>query len=104
MAKKVIKSKAAHKALINKELSSLNFIVFLALAFILLVTITYAMNGVTHDLRTRAGFECPTVSLPAPEACPGGKWEYSRSATNGCPAFVCNPAAPTDTSSPAPTE
>lgn len=76
----------------SSELASWNFIIFLTLAFLLLVIILSAMRGVTTDLRSRAGLSCPTIDandLPSPEACPGGTWEYKRNVETGCPAFHC---------------
>lgn len=69
------------------DLSSWNFIIFLTLAFILLVVVLTAMNKVSLDLRSRAGLACPQVTLPRAEDCAGG-WTYKRD-TNGCLAFFC---------------
>lgn len=69
------------------DLSSWNFIIFLTLAFILLVVVLTAMNKVTLDLRSKAGLSCPTLDLPRAEDCAGG-WTYKRD-TNGCLAFFC---------------
>ncbi|MCL4359934.1 hypothetical protein M1555_01590 [Patescibacteria group bacterium] len=71
------------------DLASWNFIIFLTLAFILLVVVLTAMNRVTFDLRSRAGLTCPNVTLPRAEDCPGG-WTYKRD-MNGCLAFFCEP-------------
>lgn len=82
----------------SKELTSWNFIIFLMLAFLLLVMILSTMRGVTTDLRSKAGLSCPVISqdeLPLPEDCPGGKWDYIRSAETGCPSFVCHLPSPT---------
>ncbi len=76
------------------DLASWNFIIFLTLAFILLVVVLTAMNKVSLDLRSRAGLACPQITLPRAEDCAGG-WTYKRD-TNGCLAFFCEvkPAAP----------
>ncbi len=71
----------------REDLSSWNFIIFLTLAFILLVVVLSAMNKVSLDLRSRAGLACPDLSLPRAEDCAGG-WTYKRDA-NGCLAFFC---------------
>ena len=67
---------------------SWNFILFLTLAFILLVVVLTAMRRVTLDVRSRAGLECPQVTLPRAEDCSTG-WVYKRDATNGCLKFFC---------------
>jgi ABC-type lipoprotein release transport system permease subunit len=85
MAKKKVLSKSAVK---TQDFSSWNFILFLTLAFILLVVMLSAMTGVSRDLRSKAGLSCPEVTLPRAEDCAGG-WKYQRDITNGCPTFVC---------------
>lgn len=70
------------------DLSSWNFILFLTLAFILLVVVVNAMSDVSLDLRSRATNDCPQVTLPRAEDCAGG-WTYKRDA-NGCHAFFCD--------------
>ena len=81
-------SKSVSRSLFRKEdLASWNFIIFLTLAFILLVIVLKAMTGVSQDLRAKAGLACPDVSLPRAEDCAGG-WTYKRDA-NGCLAFFC---------------
>jgi hypothetical protein len=70
------------------DLTSWNFILFLTLAFILLVIMLNAMSRMAFDVRSKAGLSCPEVTLPRAEDCPGG-WKYQRDATNGCPTFVC---------------
>lgn len=71
----------------KNDLSSWNFVIFLTLAFILLVVVVAAMKNVSLDLRSRAGLACPKLSLPRAEDCPGG-WTYKRDA-QGCLAFFC---------------
>jgi hypothetical protein len=61
---------------------------FLTLAFILLVVVLAAMRRLTYDVRSRAGLECPEVSLPRAEDCSTG-WIYKRDTTNGCLKFFC---------------
>ncbi len=72
----------------GEDFGSWNFVLFLTLAFILLVVLLSAMKGVSNDIRSKAGLVCPTVTLPRAEDCAGG-WKYQRDATNGCPTFVC---------------
>lgn len=79
-----------HGTLRKNDLTSWNFIIFLTLAFILLVVVLTAMRRLTFDVRSRAGLECPQVTLPRAEDCSTG-WVYKRGATNGCLAFFCNP-------------
>lgn len=74
----------------KNDLMSWNFIIFLTLAFILLVVILTTMNRLTLDVRSRAGLECPQVTLPRAEDCATG-WIYKRNTINGCLAFFCNP-------------
>lgn len=71
----------------QRDLSSWNFVIFLTLAFILLVIVLTAMNRTTIDLRTKAGLACPDIQLPRAEDCAGG-WTYKRD-SNGCLAFFC---------------
>jgi hypothetical protein len=84
MAKRKAVSK---KSFIREDLSSWNFIIFLTLAFVLLVVVLSAMKKVSFDLRSRAGLSCPELALPRAEDCSGG-WTYKRD-TNGCLAFFC---------------
>lgn len=81
------KRKLAVGAFKTKDIASWNFILFLTLAFILLVVVLNAMNRVTFDLRSRAGLSCPAITLPRAEDCSGG-WTYKRD-INGCLAFFC---------------
>jgi hypothetical protein len=69
------------------DLSGWNFIIFLTLAFMLIIFVLSAMKGVSQDVRTKAGLACPTVSLPDPNACPKG-WKLTTDAA-GCTGFVC---------------
>jgi len=85
MAKKQAGRSANVKQLL--DLSGWNFIIFLTLAFMLLVFVLAAMRSVSQDVRTRAGLACPKVSLPNPNGCPQG-WKFITNA-NGCPDFVC---------------
>lgn len=79
---------AKRKMRAGTDLMSWNFILFLTLAFILLVVVLSAMSRLTFDVRSRAGLECPQVSLPRAEDCSTG-WVYKRDATNGCLKFFC---------------
>lgn len=71
------------------EFTAWNFILFLTLAFILLVVVLTLMKNVTQDVRSKAGLACPQVTLPRAEDCASG-WVYKRNA-DGCLAFFCNP-------------
>lgn len=77
----------SRKAFVRDDLASWNFIIFLTLAFILLVVVLTAVKKTSLDLRSRAGLACPELSLPRAEDCSGG-WTYKRDA-NGCLAFFC---------------
>ncbi len=83
------KRKTAEKKIRVSDFTSWNFILFLTLAFILLVVMLNAMSRMAFDVRSRAGLACPEVTLPRAEDCPGG-WKYQRDATNGCPTFICD--------------
>lgn len=78
----------ASKSFTVQDFSSWNFILFLTLAFILLVVLANAMTNTAQDVRTKAGLTCPKPIIPRAEDCPGG-WTFLRDATNGCPTFVC---------------
>lgn len=69
------------------DIASWNFIIFLTLAFILLVVVLSAMSKVSLDLRSKAGLACPQITLPRAEDCAGG-WTYKRD-VSGCLAFFC---------------
>ncbi|OGG11794.1 hypothetical protein A2Z00_01865 [Candidatus Gottesmanbacteria bacterium RBG_13_45_10] len=84
MARKPVR----HATFRREDVKSWNFILFLALAFILLVVVLSAMTSLSTDIRSKAGLICPQVTLPRAEDCPGG-WTYQRDVTNGCPTFVC---------------
>lgn len=92
MAKRKVRVGSVRK----NDLMSWNFIIFLTLAFILLVVVLTAMRRLTFDVRSRAGLECPQVVLPRAEDCSTG-WVYKRTATNGCLAFFCNDTTPAPT-------
>ena len=90
MAKRKMRATGA----IKNDLKSWNFILFLTLAFILLVVVLSAMTHLTFDIRSRAGLECPQVTLPRAEDCSTG-WIYKRDTVNGCLTFLCNAPTPT---------
>ena len=71
------------------DFSAWNFIIFLALAFILLVVVLTQMNKTTFDLRSKAGLACPELTAPRAEDCSGG-WTFRRD-NNGCLGFFCEP-------------
>lgn len=74
----------------GKDLASWNFIIFLTLAFILLVIVLSAMQGVSFDVRSKAGLTCPQLTLPRVEDCPGGEWKFKRDPNNpSCQMFSC---------------
>lgn len=85
MAKRKVRAGSVHKT----DLTSWNFIIFLTLAFILLVVVLTAMRRLTFDVRSRAGLTCPQVTLPRAEDCASG-WVYKRNAADGCLSFFCN--------------
>jgi hypothetical protein len=86
MAKRNVRAGTVRK----NDLASWNYIIFLTLAFILLVVVFNAMRSLTLDVRSRAGLACPQISLPRAEDCATG-WIYKRDVTTGCLAFFCNP-------------
>lgn len=89
MAKRKVRAGGVRR----NDLTSWNFIIFLTLAFILLVVVLAAMRRLTFDVRSRAGLECPEVTLPRAEDCTSG-WVYKRNAADGCLAFFCNDPTP----------
>jgi hypothetical protein len=70
------------------DYKSWNFILFLTLAFMLLVFLLSAIGKTSEELRSRAGLSCPVPVVPEATACPGG-WKYTQDALNKCPTFVC---------------
>jgi len=70
------------------DFRSWNFILFLTLAFILMVILLGAIGQTTNDLRSRAGLACATPTLPPAAGCPGG-WKYTTNANSHCPMFIC---------------
>ena len=82
------RSRHGSRAFRREDLASWNFIIFLTLAFILLVLVLSAMSKVSLDLRSRAGLTCPQLKLPRAEDCAGG-WTYKRD-VSGCVAFFCD--------------
>lgn len=89
------KASASLPAMMGKELGSWNFVIFLTLAFVLVVVVVVMMKGVAIDLRSRAGLACPDPlaafngRLPAPSEC-NGEWKLS-SDSRGCQVFLCQP-------------
>ncbi len=89
------KSHASLSHTMGKELGSWNFVIFLTLAFILLVIVVVSMKGVALDLRSRAGLACPNPlaafngQLPQASEC-NGQWRLSEDA-RGCQVFLCQP-------------
>lgn len=82
-------------SIMGKDLGSWNFVIFLTLAFVLLVTIVTMMKGVAIDLRSRAGLSCPNPlaafngNLPQASEC-NGEWKLANDA-RGCQVFLCQP-------------
>ena len=72
---------------IANDISQWNFIIFLTLAFLLIVAVVASLKTPVEDLRIRAGLACPKIALPDPSGCLG-EWVYTK-AENGCPTFVC---------------
>jgi hypothetical protein len=85
--------KSVNKPVVKKGIKSIhdfaqwNFIIFLTLAFILLVVVLNAMTNVSTELRSRAFNRCPELTAPRAEDCPGG-WTFKRGA-DGCTSFFC---------------
>lgn len=79
----------------GKDLGSWNFVIFLTLAFLLLVVVVASMKGVALDLRSRAGLACPNPlaafngQLPQSSEC-NGEWKLGSDA-RGCQVFLCQP-------------
>ena len=86
MAKRKMRATGIRKT----DLKSWNFILFLTLAFILLVVVLSAMTRLSFDVRSRAGLTCPEVTLPRAEDCSTG-WIYKRDVTTGCLTIFCTP-------------
>lgn len=98
----MVKRKISPSLFKRQDVASWNFIIFLTLAFILLVVVVTAMNKVGIDLRTRASNACPAIvdakgqpvdekgQLMRLESCPGGKLVAKRDANgSGCIKFTC---------------
>lgn len=84
-----MKKKNTSKKSVPVDFGAWNFIIFLTLAFILIVFVALTMSKQVMVLRARAGRSCPDVStLPRPEDCPGGSWKFYRD-SNGCQQFMC---------------
>lgn len=89
VAKVSTKSSKAAPVTASFDWSKWNFIIFLTLALILMVTILSLLSGVKIDPRSKAGNACPAItSLPRPEDCPGGEWKFKRD-MSGCEIFSC---------------
>jgi len=88
------KIKPSFTGSMGKELGSWNFVIFLTLAFVLLVVVVVSMKGVALDLRSKAGLSCPDPlaafngRLPAPSEC-NGEWKLS-SDSRGWQVFFCH--------------
>ncbi len=98
MARKKFRTQKSRVSLshsMGKELGSWNFVIFLTLAFVLLVIVVVSMKGVALDLRSRAGLACPNPlaafngKLPQTSEC-DGEWRLSED-VRGCQVFLCQP-------------
>ena len=95
MARKRSYTRHSLSRVMGKELGSWNFVIFLTLAFVLLVVVVVSMQGVALDLRSRAGLACPNPlaafngKLPQSNEC-DGEWKLSSDA-RGCQVFLCQP-------------
>ena len=85
------KRKVSHQEFIKHDLSGWNFVIFLTLAFILLVVVLSQMTKTSFELRSKAGLICPKPEIPRAEDC-GPGWTFKRD-TNGCLAFFCEAKA-----------
>lgn len=88
--------KTSHTKTFKNDLMSWNFIIFLTLAFILLVVVLSAMSRLTLDVRTKAGLACKVPAMPRAEDCSIG-WTFKRD-SDGCLKYFCY--APTVTPTP----
>lgn len=94
------KRKAPPALFRKSDLAAWNFVIFLTLAFILLVVVLSATQKMSLDLRSRASNACPRVvsdsgqpldeqgKLMRLESCPGGKIVGKRD-SDGCVKFTC---------------
>ncbi len=80
-------AKRVSQKYIKNDLASWNFVIFLTLAFVLLVVVLNMVTGMSNDLRSKAGLACPAITLPRAEDCSQG-WTYKRD-VNGCLSFFC---------------
>lgn len=96
MAKRSTRSnKQASITSIKKDFAGWNFVIFLTLAFMLLVAILVSLKGVALDVRSKAGLTCTSPfaafgnRLPRAAEC-NGEWKLLED-TRGCQAFACVP-------------
>ena len=88
-------SKYAASSLLKKDFAGWNFVIFLTLAFMLLVAILVSMKGVALDIRSKAGLACKSPftafgnRLPRAAEC-NGEWKLLED-EKGCQAFACVP-------------
>lgn len=64
------------------------FSLLMAFLFIGLVIVFWVIQKYSTETRSRAGVLCPTVHVPADNACASG-WSYQARSDNGCPVFLC---------------
>jgi hypothetical protein len=83
---------------VKKDLNAWSFAIFLTLALVLLVAVVGIVNGLSLDIRSRAGLACPNPlaafngKLPPTEQC-NGEWKLANDA-RGCQTFFCTPILP----------
>ena len=90
-----VRSNSSMSAAMGRDLGSWNFVIFLTLAFVLLVVVVISMKGVALDLRSKAGLTCPNPLTPFNGHLPNkndcaGDWKVSED-SRGCQIFVCQP-------------
>ncbi len=85
MAKKTSFSKPNQQFILS-DLTAWNFIIFLTLAFMLIVAVVISLKNLrSTDYRTRAAAKCPAVTT----TCPEGKAVCFTGGDN-CPVCVCS--------------
>lgn len=101
MAKRSRVSKASASSFLKKDFAGWNFVIFLTLAFMLLVAILASMKGVAMDIRSKAGLTCRSPfaafnnQMPRAAEC-NGQWSLLED-ERGCQSFACVPNPRTST-------
>jgi hypothetical protein len=80
-------NRSSRESYISNELSSLNFMIFLTLAFMLIVAVVTALRNMnaSNVMRTKAAEQCPATVT----TCDNGKAVCFRGA-DGCSRCVCS--------------